>query len=255
MRLSTIFASATLGVACTGSLAQTSLFLQPPMAGGGTPRESQFWIDPAGENDSDNDAISWAPFTLAQDAEVTRVRWWGDSVPDLGFWVTFYNQDPNTTASQPDIFGAGSGPIAQWTFISPTAVNTGGLVQFTVDLPASVAFLADTRYFVSVVARQSAFYAPWRWAQGEGPGSTFWWSRGQHMYFNIAGGRALELSGIAASCGPADLDQNGVLNLDDINFFAQAFVGNDLLADLDGSGVLNLDDINVFAQAFTAGCP
>jgi len=53
---------------------------------------------------------------------------------------------------------------------------------------------------------------------------------------------------------PADLDGNGVLNLDDINAFASAFTTGDLLADIDGNGVLNLDDVNLFAAAFIAGC-
>lgn len=56
------------------------------------------------------------------------------------------------------------------------------------------------------------------------------------------------------SC-PADLDGNGTLNLDDVNLFAGAFVGGNLLADLDGNGALNLDDVNLFAQSFVAGCP
>ncbi|MEZ6319205.1 MAG: CotH kinase family protein [Phycisphaerales bacterium] len=61
----------------------------------------------------------------------------------------------------------------------------------------------------------------------------------------------------APSCNacPADLDGNGVLNLDDVNLFAVAFTGGDLVADLDGNGTLNLDDVNVFAQTFVAGCP
>ena len=57
----------------------------------------------------------------------------------------------------------------------------------------------------------------------------------------------------AASC-PCDLNANGILNLDDINAFAAAFLGGDPAADLDGNGVLNLDDINAFAQCFLAGC-
>ncbi|MEZ6318478.1 MAG: GC-type dockerin domain-anchored protein [Phycisphaerales bacterium] len=53
----------------------------------------------------------------------------------------------------------------------------------------------------------------------------------------------------------ADIDHNGVLNLDDINLFADAFIKGELIADVDGNGVLNLDDVNVFAQVFIAGCP
>lgn len=54
---------------------------------------------------------------------------------------------------------------------------------------------------------------------------------------------------------PADVDGNGTLNLDDVNTFAAAFVGGDLLADVDGNGMLNLDDVNIFATSFVAGCP
>ncbi|MEZ6318500.1 MAG: GC-type dockerin domain-anchored protein [Phycisphaerales bacterium] len=53
----------------------------------------------------------------------------------------------------------------------------------------------------------------------------------------------------------ADLDANGLLNLDDIAAFAGAFLAGDLLADLDANGTLNLDDVAAFAQGFLAGCP
>jgi len=74
--------------------------------------------------------------------------------------------------------------------------------------------------------------------------------------FASAGGApAPSIVAISACPCPADLDGNGVLNLDDINAFAGAFVSGDLLADLDGNGTLNLDDVNRFAIAFVAGCP
>ncbi|MEZ6318929.1 MAG: endonuclease [Phycisphaerales bacterium] len=59
---------------------------------------------------------------------------------------------------------------------------------------------------------------------------------------------------VGAGC-PADLDNSGTLNLDDVNLFANAFAASDLLADVDGNGVLNLDDVNTFALSFVAGCP
>ena len=54
---------------------------------------------------------------------------------------------------------------------------------------------------------------------------------------------------------PADLDGNGMLNLDDVDTFIVAFTGADLLADIDGNGILNLDDVDAFIAAFMAGCP
>ncbi|MEZ6317738.1 MAG: GC-type dockerin domain-anchored protein [Phycisphaerales bacterium] len=65
---------------------------------------------------------------------------------------------------------------------------------------------------------------------------------------------AAEFQGTTPASCLADLDNNGVLNLDDISAFANAFISGDLLADLDDNAVLNLDDIATFASAFLAGC-
>jgi len=73
--------------------------------------------------------------------------------------------------------------------------------------------------------------------------------------FEFGPGLGLDAVILATPICAADLDGNGVLNLDDVNLFASAFTGGDLLADLDGNGTLNLDDINTFAGAFVAGCP
>ncbi len=54
----------------------------------------------------------------------------------------------------------------------------------------------------------------------------------------------------------ADCDENGALNLDDVDCFVASFLGGDLdRADCDGSGALNLDDIDCFASSFVGGCP
>ncbi len=73
---------------------------------------------------------------------------------------------------------------------------------------------------------------------------------------NRAGLSALPtLPATPSGCNPADLDANGVLNLDDLDTFVAAFLGGDLLADLDSNGTLNLDDLDAFVAAFLAGCP
>ncbi len=59
----------------------------------------------------------------------------------------------------------------------------------------------------------------------------------------------------AADC-PADCDDNGTLNFDDIDCFVAGFLGGDLdTADLDGNGVINFDDIDAFVGSFLGGCP
>ncbi|GJM19766.1 MAG: hypothetical protein DHS20C14_19790 [Phycisphaeraceae bacterium] len=55
-------------------------------------------------------------------------------------------------------------------------------------------------------------------------------------------------------CNPADLNADGVLNVDDIEAFVTAFLSADLAADCDANTVLNVDDIECFVAAFLAGC-
>lgn len=56
------------------------------------------------------------------------------------------------------------------------------------------------------------------------------------------------------SC-PADLDENGLLDLNDISAFITGFTGMMPIADLDENGIYDLNDISAFVSAFTAGCP
>lgn len=54
---------------------------------------------------------------------------------------------------------------------------------------------------------------------------------------------------------PADLIEDGLLDLADINAFTAAFIAGKPTADLDGNGLIDLEDINRFVSGFTGGCP
>jgi predicted alpha/beta superfamily hydrolase len=56
------------------------------------------------------------------------------------------------------------------------------------------------------------------------------------------------------SCGPADLNDDGTLDLADLNAFVGAFLSLDPLADIDEDGEWDLTDIALFIAAFNAGC-
>ena len=178
------------------SSAQSLVYEQPMVAGGGVLRPSQLWIDPSGQNDLDSDAIAWEDFELLQNSSISKVRWWGQAAPPLGFRIAFYNQDPGTVAMQPDIFGQGSGPITEDVYLSYSAFPAGaGLYRFEVNLVAPVALSANTRYFVSIVGRTPIPWATWEWAEGAGPQTGgFWWQRGAHMYFHLPEDRAVSLA-------------------------------------------------------------
>jgi hypothetical protein len=61
-------------------------------------------------------------------------------------------------------------------------------------------------------------------------------------------------------CNAADIAvEFGVLNVNDIIDFVNAFNANDTLADIspapNGDGILNVNDVIDFVNAFNAGCP
>jgi hypothetical protein len=200
-----LLCGAALFLGAVSAAAQGYTYDQPMDPNGGTLRNSQLWVDPQGQNDLDSDAIAWEDFQLPQDTTLTRLSWCGETAPPLGFQVSFFNQDPNTTAVQPDIFAAGSHPISEHIYTSfAQAPLGGGLYRFTVDLVVPLGFLANTRYFVSVVGLTPIPYATWNWAANStGPNGTFWWMRGLHMFFHLSESRAMTLEGtVAAGCTP-----------------------------------------------------
>lgn len=204
-RPSAVLAALLVVGAAAPAAAQTHLYEQPMAPNGGTLRSSQLWIDPTGKNDSDNDAIAWEDFELPQDSVVTHLSWSGSTAPPLGFLVSFFNQDPNTVACQPDIFAAGSHPISEEIYPSFSQVPLGNnLYRFEVDLVQPLTFLGNTRYFVSVVGRMPMPFDVWSWAASStGPNGTFWWQRGLHMFFHLPESRAMFLDGApAGGCAP-----------------------------------------------------
>jgi hypothetical protein len=218
------------------------VFSQTMAPGGGILRTSSFWADPSKQNDSDSDSLAWAKFTLEHTTTITRVRWWGQAPPASGFELSFWEQDPNTVAVQPHIVGEGSGPISEQLFASVSAIPAGGgLYQFTVDLPEPVTVTGGERYFLAVKGLTPQPFITWSWAQGVGTGSTFWWSRGAHMFFNLGEARAMELS---ADICVGDLDASGSVDFTDLlSLLADWGPCPGCAADLDGSGAVDFGDV------------
>jgi hypothetical protein len=229
----------------TSPLAAQSVLFAQPVVPGGILRNSALWVDPAGQNDLDSDAIAYENFTLTETALVTHVKWVGEALPPLGFEVTFYNQDPGTIASQPDIFHLGWEPIAQAVYPTPAVSSASGLYEFSIALEQPIVFQAGVRYFVSVVGLTPVPFAGWGWAKGEPlAGSTFYWSRGAHMYFNMPENRALTLLG-TTSFNHADLDQNGLVNGADLTLLlADWGCKGSCVGDIDMDGRVSATDLS-----------
>jgi len=84
--------------------------------------------------------------------------------------------------------------------------------------------------------------------------------RGEEIAFLVASDRyssGFGNFGVSVTVEPvchADLNGDGLLDLDDIGLFITAFVAQDDDADLNGDGIFDLTDVSVFVTAFVAGC-
>lgn len=239
-------------VLASASFAQTVIFDQPLWTGG-VARASQLWIDQFGDNDSDLDSLCWDDFTLDRAASVTRVQWWGQTAPSLGFRIEFFNQDPGTIALQPDIF---SGPFR--SEIHPTVTwlgSNGSMHHYEATLNTPINLAADTRYFLSISGRMPTPSVQWLWSAGGGvQNGTFWWVRADGgRYFTLGENRAMSI--LTDTCGP-DLNSDGVLDFFDVAAFLSAFAAQQPAADwASPTGVFDFFDVVAFLGAFSAGCP
>jgi hypothetical protein len=68
-------------------------------------------------------------------------------------------------------------------------------------------------------------------------------------------GSVTSASARLSACCAADIDQSGVLNVQDLFDFLAAFFAGDPAGDFDHSGALTVQDVFDFLAAFFAGCP
>jgi hypothetical protein len=253
MRIALLLSLCAL-LASTAS-AQIEVFDQPMIANGGVAWASQLWIDPGGDNDLDSDAIAYENFTLDAPATVTRVRWWGQVSPTLGFEIQFFNQDPGTVAMQPDLFRPEGGPLIDEIHTATWIGGSGTWQHYEVTLDTPLSFDANTRYFVAVIGRTPIPFATWLWAEGGGViDGTFYWMRADGgRYVMLPNNRAMSLVA-EASCVP-DLTGDGILDFFDVSAFLNFFAAGDARADFTGDGVFDFFDVQAFLAAFAAGCP
>jgi len=140
------------------------------------------------------------------------------------YTLTWSTSDPENNETWVTIYANTSPTLDGNEILLPTSINTAGSLG---------------SYVINSAYLDTATY--WFFAEVSDGGSTTGdWSEGTITFTPFC---------------VADMDNNAVLNIDDINLFAQRFVSNDLAADIDGNGVLNIDDINMFAQSFVEGCP
>jgi len=71
-------------------------------------------------------------------------------------------------------------------------------------------------------------------------------------YFRL--GFGLAPIGNYGAC-PADINGDGVLNLNDMVAFQKYYFHNDMRADVNHDGVLSVQDFSAFQSLFNAGCP
>lgn len=261
-----------IGAALAASALATTLVTQLPPTNGGTMRWSKLWIDPIGDNDSDNDAICWEDFVLSAPATLTHLEWWGSGAAELGFRIDFWRQDPGTAAYQPlavfDVYGPDPSPVhpeARFT-VTPAQYSAtpgpGGLTHYVLELPTPVDLAANDasnpRWFVAVIARSANFSQQWSWAQGLGGSNrTYWWIRGAHMFYSLGEGRAMIIGGTVAAACPGDTNGDGVVDFADLNEVLSTFnlVAPGQPGDVNDDGRVDFADLNIVISAFNQPCP
>ncbi|MEZ6233503.1 MAG: GC-type dockerin domain-anchored protein [Phycisphaerales bacterium] len=282
-------AAGALWLAPASAIAADVWLQQTPLSGGGTSRWSQLWVDPGPNgNDLDSDSVCWADFALAEQTTIDHLEWWGTGACELGFRIEICRQDPGTVAYQPYgiFYYGGNHSIQPEVRLHTTAYTAtpgpGGITHYSLDLATPIELAANDaanpRWFFSAIARTGVPYATWNWAQGTGwSNRSFWWVRGNHMFYSLGDGRAFVIGGRTA-CQP-DLTTgavpgqpgygvpNGVLNNDDFFYFlAQFAAGNVAVCDLTTgavpgqpgygvpNGAVSNDDFFYYLAIFSAGC-
>jgi hypothetical protein len=177
---------------------------QPPGEFPDRPRNSQMWVDPTGENDSQLDCIASDNFALSKETTLTRLEWWGTAAPSLGFTISFYNQDTNTTGFQPDLPPIhGHDPLArQVTTQFAQTPLLGDYFHFSYEFSPPITLPANSttipRYFVSVHANTPGTWDTWGWAEStQGDAKMFYYqyhgSPAGGPYYSILPDRAFIL--------------------------------------------------------------
>lgn len=197
-------ALACLALAATAG-AQQILVNQTPAANGGTLRWSKLWVDPTGQNDLDGDAICYEDFVLSSPATINHLEWWGDAVPNQGFQLEIWRQDPGTIAYQPIAVFRETTAHPEWavtTKVFNWESTADGIVHYSFDLTTPVELAANDannpRWFLAVIGLTDVPFLEWSWAQGLGGSTrTFQWVRqSAGPQFRVLGeGRAMVIAG------------------------------------------------------------
>lgn len=192
---------------------------QQPATNGGITRWSTLWVDPTGQNDLDSDSMCFEDFLLSGPAQINHLEWWGDSIPNKGFQLEVWKQDPGTVAYQPYAVWRGAGGLPNWhktITIFNSSWDSRGMYHFTYDLttPFNLAANDSTnpRWFLAVIGLTDVAFLEWNWSQGLGGSTqTMQWIRGGgNRWYHLAEGRAMVIGGNSL---PATL--SGVVSLAD----------------------------------------
>lgn len=195
---------------------------------------------------SNNDLIDFSNVDLDP---VTGIGNPAGSAPDLG---TFANILPTGTglfapSNRLETFPATAAAITQWPIDTAVAVEEGeGLGSWDAMEIFDATGLDESGVGFLFYFGGFSCLTPGGGTDGyDAPYSMF------NMQFNIdaVGG------GGGGGCNDADLNEDGILDLSDINLFISSFLAQDAVADINEDGIFDLADINAFVAAFLAGCP
>jgi hypothetical protein len=200
---------------------------------------------------------------------INHVEFWGGYASDpatpgntRGFTIRFYTDNgghPGTRVFEQDVTEFTRTQYYVTPPLPPTFPNGLAGYHYELDLSPPFVISSSAQYWISVVAildRGGGANEPqWGWIQtaGVNPPSAEQWFFSPGNFAPVGVDTAFVLAQSAAGCR-ADINGDGLVNVQDFLGFLQLFAAADPRADFDDSGAVNVSDFLAFLQAFAAGC-
>jgi hypothetical protein len=201
---------------------------------------------------------------------INHVQFWGSYTSDPatpghthGFTVRFYtdnNGNPGTRIYEQDVLTFSEIQYYLSPPLPPVFPNGIASYHYELDLATPFAITGNAQYWMSVVAildrGGNANEPQWSWIQAMAvnPPSAEQWFFMPGNFQPTGVDESFVISNTGTSCR-ADVNHDGVVNVQDFLAFLQLYAAGDAGADFDGNGSINVQDFLAFLSTYAAGCP
>ena len=236
---------AMLGLSSSGAV----IYNQPHDSSGTIRQSSKMYPD-----GSDYDWFIWDSFVIPSTQQISEIRWRGgylyngmfsSSVPN--FTIAIY---PTSIAGEPDVIHP---PLVEYTTgndANETVAGTFGgkvLYDYSFILPQAFHAEAGVKYWLHIWADQQSV-PEWGFAAGLNGNNSHFRRHSEYQFQFAPGDCAFSLLSTVPLC-PADIDQNGTVNVSDLLTVINTW-GSSGAGDVTGNGFVNVEDLLAVINAW-----